>query len=58
MSTRNNPGYPGKSSIQPWEQELVAPRAARTSLFVAGIAQLLCSAQHRWQRNANYIQGL
>jgi len=45
--------------IQPWEQELVAPHAAWTSLFVAGIAQWLWLAWHRWQRNANfYVQGL
>jgi hypothetical protein len=55
MSTRIIPGHPGKSSVQPWEQELVAPQAAWASLFVAGVAQWMCLAWHRWQRCANFM---
>jgi hypothetical protein len=55
MSTRINPGHPGKRLIQPWEHERVAPQAAWTSLFVASMAQWIFLAEHRWQRDANFM---
>jgi hypothetical protein len=39
--------------MYPWKQMLVAPRAAWTSLLVAGMAHWLCLELHRWQRKAN-----
>ena len=35
-----------------WKQEFVAPQAAATELFVAGLGQWVCIACERWQEKS------
>jgi hypothetical protein len=50
--------YTGATTMDSWKQGLVAPKAAATELFVAGLAQWVYFVCDRWQEKSLFVHSV